>query len=143
MNRVFVALLLSVALGGSTPGAAAAKARIEKQAAAPAELEGQNFDGSWVFEVTTTVGSCPEILANVIDIRQSRVAAVDLPNVAPWGYVEGDGTLVVRFTRQDGRVSHLQGQLRGAAGSGAWSSSTDMCGGSWRASRGDAEHAIR
>jgi hypothetical protein len=141
-QRPVFAFLAAAAIFGVTI-AAPAKTRLERRHSAQEETEGQNFDGSWVFEVTTTVGSCPEILANIVNIKESRVAGVDVPNIAPWGYVEDDGTLVARFTRQDGRVARLNGQLRGASGAGAWSSSTDMCGGSWRASRGEAEHAVR
>lgn len=123
--------------------AAQSKTRLEKHRAPPAEIEDASYDGSWVFEVKTTVGPCPEIVSNQVDIRDNRVAAVDQQGVAPWGYVDSDGTFVARLTRQDGRVARIHGQLRGSAGSGAWSSSSDMCGGTWRATRSEAEHAGR
>ena len=56
---------------------------------------------------------------------------------AHWGYVDTDGTIMTRFTAQ-GHVARAHGQLRGNSGQGAWSSSTDMCGGTWRAQRGGA-----
>jgi hypothetical protein len=56
--------------------------------------------------------------------------------VTSWGYVDDAGQIVARFTGSGDRVARFHGQLRGSQGSGAWSSSTDMCGGTWRATRG-------
>jgi hypothetical protein len=93
------------------------------------------FDGPWVFDVTTTVGDCPALISNVVGIEDDRIASIDDEAVSPWGYVDEDGTFVGRLTRQGGRVARVHGRLNGSAGSGAWSSSTDFCGGTWRASR--------
>jgi hypothetical protein len=143
MKRSWTVLALTVAFGGAAV-AAQHKARVAKERpGAVMEPASQNFDGSWVLEVTTTVGPCPGSVADVVSIRDNRIVAIDERGVSPWGYVENDGTLVARFTKEDGRILRIHGQLRGSAGSGAWSSSTDMCGGAWRATRGDAEHAGR
>jgi hypothetical protein len=141
MKCGLTALALAVAFGGAAI-AAPHKARILRNRSV-AEAQGPSFDGSWIFEVATTVGSCPEKVVNTVSISENRVAAVDESGVSPWGYVDGDGTFVARFTGKNGRVARMHGQLRGYAGSGAWSSSTDMCGGAWRAHRDGAEHAGR
>jgi hypothetical protein len=123
-----------------------AGAGLAAQRAEPTGDDGGRFDGAWTFEATTTVGSCPALLPNVVDIKGDLLA--DTVAVRPaanaratqWGYVESDGTIVARFTAQ-GHVARAHGQLRGNAGSGAWSSSTDMCGGVWKARRGGTERA--
>jgi hypothetical protein len=140
MKREFMVAVLAAMCGSAV--AAPHKAQIEKPpSASNGQLEHAGFDGSWTFEVTTTVGSCPQTVSSIVGIRENRIAAVDENGVAPWGYVDSDGTLVARFTRKDGGVARVHGLLHGSAGSGAWSSSTDMCGGTWRASRSAAEHA--
>lgn len=140
MKRELMVAILAAMCGSAV--AAPHKAQMEK---APSESNGQlerpGFDGSWTFEVTTTVGSCPQTVPSLVGISENRIAAVGEIGIAPWGYVDSDGTLVARFTRKDGGVARVQGLLRGSAGSGTWSSSTDMCGGTWRASRSAAEHA--
>jgi len=39
----------------------------------------------------------------------------------PWGYVEGNGAFVARFTDANGHVSRAVGKLNGSSGKGAWS----------------------
>ncbi|BBU63643.1 hypothetical protein MSC49_35780 [Methylosinus sp. C49] len=125
-------------------GAAQAAPR-ESASAAP---EAGRYDGGWVFEARTTVGSCPGLLPDSIEIRgdllvgtQAGAAALAAGRMAHWGYVESDGAIMTRFTTQGGRVARAHGHLRGNAGQGAWSSSTDKCGGTWRAHRGGAQRA--
>ena len=50
-------------------------------------------------------------------------------------YVEGNGAFVAGFTDANGHVSRAVGKLSGSSGKGAWSSSSDYCGGRWTASR--------
>lgn len=109
--------------------------------------EAGRFDGAWTIEAATTVGSCPTLVPGAIEIREARVVGppvgpVSKAGASPWGYVESDGTFIARFTTR-GHVARAHGQLRGDAGSGAWSSSTDLCGGTWKAQRGGAERAGR
>jgi hypothetical protein len=113
----------------------------------PTSPDAGRFDGGWIIEARTTVGSCPALVPEAIEIRSDLVvgtgaaaATAASGRMAHWGYVESDGTIMTRFTTQ-GHVARAHGQLRGNAGSGAWSSSTDMCGGTWRAHRGGAERA--
>lgn len=114
---------------------------------AGASPEAGRFDGAWTIEARTTVGSCPALVPGAVEIRGDRlvvtaVASASNVGATPWGYVESDGTIMTRFTTQ-GHVARAHGQLRGNAGSGAWSSSTDMCGGVWKAHRGGAERAAQ
>ncbi|TDX62202.1 hypothetical protein EDE12_111109 [Methylosinus sp. sav-2] len=125
-------------------GAAQAAPR-ESASAAP---EASRYDGGWVFEARTTVGSCPGLLPDSIEIRgdllvgtQAGAAALAAGRMAHWGYVESDGAIMTRFTTQGGHVARAHGNLRGNTGQGAWSSSTDKCGGTWRAHRGGAQRA--
>lgn len=149
MTCRFVFVVVATICAGAAL-AAQNRTRVEKPQSARSsaeqsdgELSNGAYDGSWVLEVTTTVGACPPSISNVVGISESRIASIDDATVSPWGYVDADGTLVARLTKQDGRVFRVHGQLRRSAGAGAWSSSTEMCGGTWRAYRGAAEHARR
>jgi hypothetical protein len=139
------AIVLSVL--GSMIVAGGALAAPRESAGTP---EGGRYDGAWIFEARATVSSCPGLLPDSIEIRsdllvgtQAGAAALAAGRMAHWGYVESDGAIMTRFTSQDGHVARAHGQLRGNSGSGAWSSSTDKCGGTWRAQRGGAQRAGR
>ncbi|HMK90390.1 MAG TPA: hypothetical protein VK446_12260 [Methylocystis sp.] len=100
----------------------------------PQGLADGRFDGVWEFQSTTAVGACPGIAPGDVTIRGGHVVAANGGGAEPWGYVESDGTIVAKFA-VGGHVSRANGSLRGESGSGAWSSSTDFCGGNWRAQR--------
>ena len=116
---------------------ASAKSGKRSKAAAPAAPETvQNADGAWRIESTTTVGTCGGQIPGDLTIVDHKIAGATGAPATSWGYVDEAGQIVARFTGSGGRVVRLHGRLRGATGSGAWSSSTDMCGGVWRATRG-------
>lgn len=116
--------------------AAHATARRVKTTGVPGTTKAvQNPDGAWRIESSTTVGTCGELIPGVLTIANHKIAGAGAGSGSSWGYVDEAGQIVARFTGPDGRVVRLHGNLRGAAGSGAWSSSTDMCGGVWRATR--------
>lgn len=117
------------------------KTRVERSPSARAEAPG--FDGSWTIEQTTTVGNCPQLIPGAVVIQGDQIVEAAGGAASLWGYVESDGTIVARFTLPDGRVVRANGQLRAGAGSGAWSSNSDYCGGSWRARREGADRAAR
>ncbi len=94
-----------------------------------------NPDGAWRIESSTTVGACSGLIPDALSIADHKIASAPGAPVTSWGYVDEAGQLVARFTGTSGRVVRLHGQLTGAKGSGAWSSSTDMCGGVWRGTR--------
>lgn len=100
---------------------------------APAMGSG-NFDGVWTFSSTTTAGDCPSLTPANVTVKGGYVVAANDGAAEPWGYVEDDGTFAARFAI-GGHLSRATGALRGDFGAGAWSSSTDFCGGAWRAQR--------
>jgi len=110
---------------------------------APESAAAGNFDGSWVIEAATTVGQCAPLVPTALTIQGARIVQAAGAPTTPWGYVEGDGTIVARFTGQGGHMARANGALRGVSGSGAWSSNTDYCGGTWRARRENATSAAR
>ncbi|HEY8125010.1 MAG TPA: hypothetical protein VIF88_06280 [Methylocystis sp.] len=112
------------------------KARPDRQQALTGSVGDPN--GRWQIEATTTVGECPTFIPPSVEITDNKIKASPGSAVSSWGYVDGEGTIVARFTGQGERVARFQGTLRSGRGSGAWSSSTDLCGGTWRASRSDA-----
>ncbi len=95
----------------------------------------QNPDGEWRVESSTTVGSCDAPIPGGLTIADRRISGASGARATSWGYVDESGQMIARFTGSGGRVVRLSGQLIGATGSGAWSSSTDLCGGVWRAMR--------
>lgn len=111
-----------------------AEAKTHRKSQAEAPVVG-DVNGVWRIEATTSVGNCPALIPESLQIADNRIAAAPGGALTPWGYVDSDGTIVARFTDAGGRVARFHGALRGARGSGAWSSSTDMCGGAWRAAR--------
>jgi hypothetical protein len=137
-------LVMSV-VGAMISASGALAAPRESVTAAP---EAGRYDGAWIFEARASVGSCPGLLPDSIEIRgdllvgtQAGAAALASGRMAHWGYVESDGAIMTRFTSQGGHVARAHGHLRGNSGSGAWSSPTDKCGGTWRAQRGGAQRA--
>jgi hypothetical protein len=138
MKQLIVLALAAAVI--STPSAAQPN-RTRVARATPAEIAG--YDGSWIIEATTTVGKCPALVPASLTIQGNRVASAAGLSTEPWGYVENDGTFVARFSDSSGHMARANGRLGGAGGSGAWSSSTDMCGGTWRARRDNQNSASR
>jgi hypothetical protein len=110
-----------------------AKPKAEAESAAPAHASGP--DGSWSVEATTSVGTCPALIPSKLDISDGKIASVEGAQVESWGYVDESGNIVARFTGAGEHVARFHGVLKGGKGSGAWSSSTDMCGGTWKAAQ--------
>lgn len=101
-----------------------------------------DVNGGWIVEATTSVGQCPGLIPTGLDIADGKLAGAAGFSGESWGYIDGDGQIVARFT-SGGHIARLHGNLRGGHGAGAWSSSTDMCGGAWRATRGGVESAAQ
>ncbi len=117
-------------------GADARSARHAGSAAGPNTVSAPHTsDGVWRVEATTTVGACGGLIPGSLTITDHKIAGASGLPVTSWGYVDEAGQIVARFTESGGRVVRLHGQLGDTAGSGAWSSSTDLCGGVWRARR--------
>jgi hypothetical protein len=130
-----------LALAGAVMTAPAAAQPNKTRVARATTNEIASYDGPWSIEAATTVGNCPALVPASLTIRDNRVASAAGVSADPWGYVENDGTFVARFTDSGGHLARANGRLSGAGGSGAWSSSTDMCGGTWRARRASADRA--
>ena len=103
-------------------------------AAAPASAMSKKFDGVWSVEVRTTVGDCTPEVAGTVTIADGQVVASSGASIGVWGYVEDNGTVSTRFT-QGQAMLRASGTARGATASGAWSSNTNYCGGTWKAQR--------
>ena len=110
-------------------------ARRSSQQGGDDSSSGGRNDGVWTFQSTTTAGNCPALTPRDVTIQGGHVVSANGGTSQPWGYVEGNGTFVARFTDANGHVSRAVGKLSGSGGKGAWSSGSDYCGGRWSASR--------
>lgn len=110
-----------------------AKPKAEAESAAP--VQGSGPDGSWSVDATTSVGACPSLIPSKLQIADGKIASAEGAQVDSWGYVDESGNIVARFTGAGEHVARFHGVLKSGKGSGAWSSSTDMCGGTWRAAQ--------
>ncbi len=131
----FWAIALATSLAASGAAAKAQKnhkedARREIAMAAP-----RDPNGAWTIEATTSVGDCPALIPSALTIDDKRITSAFGASVSTWGYVDEDGNIVARFTGEGEHVARLHGMLKAGKGAGAWSSSTDMCGGVWRAAQ--------
>lgn len=137
MKILALALAISVAAGGAyAKQPRNQKAKPENTQTLTGPVADPN--GRWSVEATTTVGECQSFIPQSFDIVDSKIAAAPGPAVSSWGYVDEEGTIVARFTGEGERVVRFSGTLRNGKGSGPWSSSTDLCGGTWRATRSGA-----
>ena len=102
--------------------------------AAPASAFSNRFDGAWTVDVHTTVGNCQPEIEGVVTIQSGRIVASNAADTAVWGYVEDSGDVSARFT-QGQAILRASGKAKAALASGAWSSNTNYCGGTWSARR--------
>lgn len=102
--------------------------------AAPALAFPRSFDGEWQVDARTTVGECAPEVSATVRIEGGRVVASSAQGVQVWGYLEDNGDISTRFTAGQ-KMARGNGKLKGASGSGAWSSNTDYCGGVWTAQK--------
>ncbi len=102
--------------------------------AAPAHAFTSKFDGDWSVALRTTVGECPQSTDGTVRIAEGRVVASSGEGVGVWGYVEDSGAVSARFTQGEAML-RANGTIKGAKASGAWSSNTNYCGGTWTAQR--------
>jgi hypothetical protein len=127
--------LLVLAAALATSGATAKAKKHARPAEAAESAAPADPDGAWRIDATTTVGDCPSLIPTRVQIAESKIASAEGAAVRSWGYVDAGGNIVARFTGAGERIARFHGALKGSRGSGAWSSSTDMCGGTWRAAR--------
>ena len=127
---VFVVPLAALVLCAASPS----RALPSSQGGGDGSPGGRN-DGVWTFDSTTTAGNCPQLAPRDVTIQGGHVVSANGGASQPWGYVEGNGTFVARFTKANGHVSRAVGKLNGSSGKDAWFSGSDYCGGRWTASR--------
>jgi hypothetical protein len=108
---------------------------VKQAAQAPQAAAYRDPNGTWTVEASTTVGSCPSLIPSSLTLADNKIASGGGANVQVWGYLDEEGNIVARFTGEGEHVARFHGTLKGGKGSGAWSSSTDMCGGNWRAAQ--------
>ncbi len=131
------ALALAVILSASGVLAKPRHGAHRKQAAAVEAhqtIVPRDPNGVWTVEASTTVGACPSLIPSTLTLEQNKIASAEGVPVQAWGYVE-EGSIVARCTGEGQHVARFHGTLKGGRGTGAWSSSTDMCGGTWRAAQ--------
>ncbi len=124
MNRVVLIIMLG--LIGTDASAVASKS---------IQPGGGKVNGVWSVQATTTVGACSNLIPDRLVIVDNKITETTGANVSVWGFIDETGAITARFTSSDEHVTRFHGRFRGANGAGAWSSSTDLCGGSWRAVR--------
>jgi hypothetical protein len=128
-----------VIVAAAALAASGAEAKAHKRAKAaqpePAASAPRDPNGAWSIEATTTVGNCPALIPTELTIADNKIENASGASVSSWGYVDESGNIVARFTGAGEHVVRFHGALKGGKGSGAWSSSTDMCGGTWKAAQ--------
>ena len=126
--------------------AEAVAAPIETRAAKtqPVAMDAARFDGRWTI-VATAGGDCPVVRQNMIAvIRGGRLIQMQMTGLSASssGHVTSDGAFVAQFSTL-GHAAQAHGTLQATSGSGAWSSSSEICGGTWRAHRSGVAQASR
>ncbi len=128
-------LTATVAASGALGKPSHSKHRRQAAAEAPQAAVYRDPNGVWTVQASTTVGECPSLIPTSLTLADNKIASADGANVRVWGYLDEEGNIVARFTGEGDHVARFHGTLKGGKGSGAWSSSTDMCGGNWRAAQ--------
>lgn len=128
-------IVLAASLAASGAEAKAHKHARQAKAEKPAAAAARDPNGSWAVEATTTVGNCPALIPSALTLADNKIASAAGASVQAWGYVDESGNIVARFTGEGEHVARFHGTLKGGKGAGAWSSSTDLCGGEWRAAQ--------
>lgn len=96
---------------------------------AAAPLAAAGYDGRWRVEFDTQVGACERSFGWPLEIVNGSVVPKD--GVDASGFIAREGLASLTIRRgQD--IFRAQGRVKGQTGSGAWSSSTALCGGRWK-----------
>jgi hypothetical protein len=94
----------------------------------------QNHDGIYAVDITTRQGRCDRDYHWLIAVSGGRVSSAGDMLMEASGRISRRGIVALAFERF-GQVAMATGKLTRGAGSGAWSSPTMQCAGSWRATR--------
>lgn len=125
MNRVVLIAMLSQIVADTSAAASKSTGSVDLGKA----------NGVWSVQAVTSVGACSNLIPDSLVIVDNKITETTGANVSVWGYVDETGAITARFTSSDEHVARFHGRFRGSNGVGAWSSSTDLCGGSWHAVR--------
>lgn len=101
-------------------------------AGAIAEPHGK-FDGIYKVDVITQRGSCDRYHWTVA-VANGHVSSSDAGMIHIVGLINRSGGVSLSF-RGDSELARAGGRIRGARGSGTWTSPTLACGGTWQAQR--------
>jgi hypothetical protein len=95
-------------------------------------------DGHWRVDLQTTVGAekCPAAGSVTIEVKNRRLTGIEPSSITPWGYIDETNTFVGHFNSGD-KVVRANGEVKGGAAAGPWSSQSDFCGGRWTARKID------
>lgn len=100
------------------------------------EVGPTKFDGTYGIEVATLDGTCGGSHWTVEVVHgQITSIAPNTYNAYATGLIEDDGTVSMSLHGGNGDVVHVGGTVKTASGTGAWSSPTLLCGGTWRADK--------
>jgi hypothetical protein len=121
-----MALACALVTMAATPSVAAAKKHYVRSGA---------YDGLWSVSIRTKSGPCDAAYrypARIVGGRVTQAASDFSYQVS--GAVVASGAIVVMVSRGLGTATGY-GQLRGASGSGRWSTAGNQCYGTWSAMR--------
>lgn len=93
-----------------------------------------SHDGVYSVEVYTQSGACDRVYRWTINVAGGRVVSGGDGFMQASGRISENGAVSLAF-RRDNQVANVTGRVKGGAASGAWSSPTMQCAGSWRAAR--------
>ncbi|SFK12848.1 hypothetical protein [Methylocapsa palsarum] len=93
-----------------------------------------NHDGVYAVDVVTRQGACDRSYRWTIAVSGGRVRSTGDALMQASGSIDKNGVVALTF-RRDNDFARAAGRVKGSTGSGAWSSPTLQCGGSWRATR--------
>lgn len=89
------------------------------------------FDGEWSVRIDPAGGMCRAYTVP-IQVAEGRVSYAGFFNAEASGAIRQNGVLRVSFQHED-NVVNASGSLKGAGGSGQWTSPTKGCSGRWTA----------
>lgn len=94
----------------------------------------QTFDGRWSVAIVAESGDCSARYTVPIDVDGGQVRYAGRFSAEASGKVGASGQLEVSFAYRDD-VVRAKGSLTDRNGYGSWTSPTQECGGTWRATR--------
>jgi hypothetical protein len=100
----------------------------------PRHFGPSNHDGVYAIQIVTERGTCDRSYLWIIAISGGRVRSTGATPLVASGQIDPRGIVSLAF-RGFNEVAHVVGRMRGAKGSGTWSSPTMACAGTWRALR--------